>query len=148
MSKFIRVGISKGFKISKQNVHKLIGKLSEELNFKIESLDVNFVDLPTIVEINNSYMGHNYPTDIVTLDFSPEIGRLDTELFISFDVAKENAEKYGVELNNELVRLVIHGILHVIGYDDTTPSEKRKMKKIENNLTEKFGKFNLKAVIK
>ncbi len=148
MSKNIRVGVSKGFKISKKSVHELIGKLSKELNFTVCSLDVNFVDLPSIVEINNSYMKHNFPTDIVTLDFSSEIGRLDTELFISFDVAKENAEKYNVEFNEELVRLIIHGILHVIGYDDTTPNEKRKMKRVENKLTEKFGQFNLKAVIK
>ncbi len=148
MSKFVRVGVSSGFIISKINVHRLVKYLSEELNFKLDSLEINFVDLETIVSINNLYMKHNYPTDIVTLDFSQGISRLDTELFISYDVANENAEKYGIELNEELVRLIIHGILHVTGYDDTTSSEKRKMKRVENRLTKKYGKINLSPVIK
>jgi rRNA maturation RNase YbeY len=126
----------------------LIKSISEEIEFKIYSLEINFVDLETIKEVNNTYMKHNYETDIVTLDYSKKNDRLDTELFISYDVAKENAEKFKVSLNEELIRLIIHGILHVTGFDDTSPAEKRKMKKVENKLTKKFNNIDLSPVIK
>ncbi len=148
MLKFVKIYTSKGFKISKKEVHNLIGFLREELDFKIALLEINFVDLETIISVNSTYMKHNYPTDIVTLDFSAEIDRLDSELFISYDVAKENAVKYKVTLNEELIRLIIHGILHVTGYDDTTEKEKKKMKKIENFLTNKYSFLALNAEIK
>ncbi len=148
MSKFVHVYCSPNFTISKRIIHNLIKSISEEIEFKIYSLEINFVDLETIKEVNNTYMKHNYETDIVTLDYSKKNDRLDTELFISYDVAKENAEKFKVSLNEELIRLIIHGILHVTGFDDTSPAEKRKMKKVENKLTKKFNNIDLSPVIK
>jgi rRNA maturation RNase YbeY len=148
LSKFVHVYCSPGFKISKRTVHKLVKAISGEMGFIVNSLEINFVDLETIKEVNNTYMKHNYETDIVTLDYSEKIDRLDTELFISYDVAKENAKKFKVTLNEELIRLVVHGILHVTGFDDTSPAEKRKMKKVENKLTNKFNNIDLSPVIK
>ena len=148
MSKFVHVYSSPGFSISKRTVHKLVKLISDELGFKINSLEINFVDIKTIKEVNILYMKHNYETDIVTLDYSPKIDRLDTELFISYDVACENSKKFKVTFNEELIRLVIHGILHVTGYDDISSAEKRKMKKVENKLTNKFKNINLSPVIK
>ncbi len=148
MSKFVHVYSSPGFSISKRTVHKLVKLISDELGFKINSLEINFVDIKTIKEVNVSYMKHNYETDIVTLDYSQKIDRLDTELFISYDVACENSKKFKVTFNEELIRLVIHGILHVTGYDDISSAEKRKMKKVENKLTNKFKNINLSPVIK
>ena len=148
MSKFVHVYSSPGFSISKRTVHKLVKLISDELGFKINSLEINFVDIKTIKEVNILYMKHNYETDIVTLDYSQKIDRLDTELFISYDVACENSKKFKVTFNEELIRLVIHGILHVTGYDDISAAEKRKMKKVENKLTNKFKNINLSPVIK
>ncbi len=148
MSKFVHVYSSPGFSISKRTVHKLVKLISDELGFKINSLEINFVDIKTIKEVNILYMKHNYETDIVTLDYSQKIDRLDTELFISYDVACENSKKFKVTFNEELIRLVIHGILHVTGYDDISSAEKRKMKKVENKLTNKFKNINLSPVIK
>ena len=69
---------------------------------------------------------------------------LEGELFISIDDAGEYAGKYKVPLKDELIRLVIHGFLHLVGYDDRSPGDKRKMKQVENSLLNKyFSRLNL-----
>jgi probable rRNA maturation factor len=124
--------------INKRKVHSIIGMISEELNTKVNYLEVNFVNPETIITINKKFLRHNYSTDIITFDYSNNKNILDGEIFISFQDAVENSEKYKVNIDNELCRLVIHGILHLVGYDDTTTSKKRIMKAMENNLVNKF----------
>lgn len=124
-------------KIDKVSVHKLIKSLRDELNFKIESLSVNFIDSSQIKQINSEYLDHNSSTDILSFNYSGSNNNLDGELFISYPDAEINSKKYKVTLNQELNRLIIHGILHLLGYNDTTKSEKKIMKSLENQLTYK-----------
>lgn len=123
--------------LKKTSVHNLINCLMKELNFQIESLHINFVDSLTIKKINRDYLNHNYSTDIISFNYSGDDEILDGEIFISVRDAEFNAKKYKESLNKELNRLVIHGILHLIGYDDKKKSEKKIMKTLENRLTYK-----------
>ena len=125
-------------KLKKAVIHKLVGLLKDELNFVIASLSINFLTAEQIIPINNSYLGHNYSTDIITFNYSGENYTLDGEIFISLEDASFYAKKYGVELNNEILRLIIHGFLHLIGYDDQNVKDKRRMKKIENKLVNNY----------
>ena len=125
-------------KLKKVEFHHLVKLLKEDLDFEIESLAIIFLTESQIISINNSYLGHNYSTDIITFNYSGENYTLDGEIFISLDDATFFAKKYGVNLNNELLRLVIHGFLHLLGYDDTNVKAKRKMKRIENKLVNKY----------
>jgi len=95
------------------------------------------------VSINNSFLGHNYPTDIITFDYSKKKLLFDAELYISLQEAQRNAKKYRVSLEQELMRLVIHGILHLLGYDDKNVKERVIMKKLENHLIQEY-KYLLK----
>jgi probable rRNA maturation factor len=124
--------------INKTEIHNFVNLLKAELNFEIESLSINFLTEEQIIPINNSYLGHNYSTDIITFNYSGENHTLDGEIFISLDDASFYANKYGVELHNEILRLIIHGFLHLLGYDDKEAKEKRKMKRVENKLVSKF----------
>jgi probable rRNA maturation factor len=139
MSKFISVFDEPNFKVRKREIHKLIKWLSEELDFKVFSLFISFVSSEEMIGINKQFLNHDYDTDIVTLDYSNDIKIIDADIFISYPMAQKNADKYKVSVNKEIIRLIIHGILHLTGYDDKTPNEKRKMKKVENKLTEKFS---------
>ncbi len=65
---------------------------------------------------------------------------IDSEIYISVEDAEFNAEKYGVTFIEEILRLVIHGVLHLLGYDDMAPEAKTKMKRIENRLFEEYDK--------
>ncbi len=126
------------FNIHKLSIHKIIRFLVKEFNFEILTLEINFVENETIQKINKEYLNHNYSTDIITFNYSKESNRLDGEIFISLSEAGQNAKKYRVTLDIEILRLIIHGILHMIGYDDIVKSDKLRMKNLENKLVHKF----------
>ena len=84
-----------------------------------------------ILDINRKYLGHDYFTDIITFDYR-EGDRLSGDLFISVDSVGENAVEYGTEFNEELNRVIVHGLLHIIGYDDHTDEETEVMRAKEN----------------
>ena len=124
-------------KIKKINVHDLIKSLSVELNFSISNLEINFISGEDIHAINKSYLKHDYTTDIITFNYSDSLQQIDGEIFISIDDALSNSKKFKVMLSDELVRLVIHGILHLLGYDDQNLTDKKIMKRLENKLLSK-----------
>ena len=74
---------------------------------------------------------YDYPTDIITFPLEDEV--LDGELYISLDTAARQAKEYGVSLTNELMRLVAHGTLHLVGYDDATDQQRKEMSRLEDN---------------
>lgn len=124
-------------KIKKSNVHDLIKSLSVELNFLVSNLEINFISGEDIHAINKSYLKHDYTTDIITFNYSDSLQQIDGEIFISIDDALSNSKKFRVTLSEELVRLVIHGILHLLGYDDQNLTDKKIMKRLENKLLSK-----------
>ena len=131
----------KGIKTQKKLLHKIVTLICSELELNILSLEINFVLSETMLKINKKYLKHNYSTDIITFDYSNERNNLDGEIFISIDDARENSKKYHVTLNDEILRLVTHGILHMTGYDDTTTAKRRRMKEVEDVMVQKFQKF-------
>ena len=70
------------------------------------------------------YLGHDYFTDIITFDYC-EDKKLSGDMFISIDSVRENALEYGAEFDEELHRVMVHGLLHLIGYDDHTPEDEK-----------------------
>lgn len=129
-------------KISKKNIHSLTSNLAKELNFTISSLEINFISGSEIYAINKKHLKHYYTTDIITFNYSNNSKEIDGEIFISLDDALENSKKFKVSYSEEIVRLVIHGILHLLGYDDQKSSDKKIMKRLENELLYK-NKFVL-----
>lgn len=84
-----------------------------------------------ILDVNIKYLQHDYFTDIITFDYC-EGNRISGDLFISIDSVKENAVHYGVDFENELDRVMVHGVLHLLGYDDHTPEDISVMREKEN----------------
>lgn len=95
------------------------------------SVSVILVDDAKIHAMNNEFLHHDYPTDIITFPLEDEV--LDGELYISLDTAARQAKEYGVSLTNELMRLVAHGTLHLVGYDDATDQQRKEMSRLEDN---------------
>ena len=124
--------------ISKSALHELIRDLTKDLNFRIESLEINFTNSEKIREINRQYLGHDYSTDILSFNYSEDISILDGEIIISLDDARNNSKKFKVPFNQEIARLVLHGVLHLIGFDDNNRLNKIKMKRMENKLLNRF----------
>ena len=138
----------KGIKVSKQSVQKIVSLICDDLELCVDSLEFNFISSETMIDVNKKYLQHNFGTDIITFDYSVEKNNLDGEIFISLQDAIENSEKYHVSVDNELLRLIIHGILHLIGYDDTTIAKRKRMKSVEDRLVNSFNKYSKGLIVK
>ena len=90
----------------------------------IGDVNIIFCSDNYILDVNMRYLQHDYFTDIITFDYC-EGKTLSGDLFISIDSVRENAIEYGVEFDDELHRVMVHGLLHLIGYDDHTPEEEK-----------------------
>jgi probable rRNA maturation factor len=121
------------------HIHSFVALLREDIEFNLDSLFINFITSEEIHKINKEYLNHDRSTDIITFNYSGDHNELDGEIFISVEDAELFAKKYKVTPNKEIIRLIIHGILHLKGYNDTSKVDRTKMKKIENNLTNKYN---------
>ena len=99
---------------------------------KLESLNFIFCSDEYLREINIQYLNHKTYTDIVTFDQSEEPKTIQGDIFISIDRVKENAANFEVDFDEELHRVLIHGVLHLIGYGDKDPKAKARMRKKED----------------
>ena len=98
---------------------------------KLGNINIIFCSDNYILDVNVKYLGHDYFTDIITFDYCVK-NILSGDLFISIDTVRDNAEFYKTEFNDELNRVIVHGLLHLIGYDDHTPEEQKIMREKEN----------------
>lgn len=85
-----------------------------------------------LLQINQQYLNHDTYTDIVTFDNSEKQGFITGDIFISVDRTQENAQKFNVDAHTELHRVIIHGALHLLGYKDKKPADKKLMTQKEN----------------
>jgi probable rRNA maturation factor len=95
-------------------------------------ISLAFVDNPTIHRLNKRYLQHDGPTDVLSFPLSePGAKRLSGELVIGAEVAKAQSEERGHDVQAELALYVIHGLLHLYGYDDKSPAQERRMRERE-----------------
>ena len=98
---------------------------------KVGEVGYLFCDDDKILEVNREYLGHDYYTDIITFDYD-EGDTLNGDLVISLDTVRSNAELFNRNYDEELHRVIIHGILHLCGINDKGPGEREKMEAAEN----------------
>ena len=84
-----------------------------------------------LLSINREFLGHDYYTDIITFDYSKN-RQLAGELYISIDSVRNNARELGVTIQQEIERVIVHGVLHLGGYQDDSPENKRNMRLLED----------------
>ena len=118
-------------KIDKPRLRKLIGKISSVEGYRIERMLYNFVAEAKMTQLNKVFLDHDTNTDIITFDYTKN-KIISAEVFISKKMLSENALKNEQTLENEVVRLISHAVLHCVGYKDKTKQEKERMRKKEN----------------
>ena len=110
---------------------KWLSKVAESEIRKLGNINVIFCSDRYLLDINIKYLQHDYFTDIITFDYC-ENNVLSGDLFISVDSVKENSLYYNTEFKDEINRVIVHGILHLIGYDDHSEEEIATMREKEN----------------
>ncbi len=108
------------------NIVSLEGKLLKHLNYV-------FCSDTHLLSINQQYLAHDYYTDIITFDSSPSADVIEGDIFISIDRVRDNADTLGISFFQELNRVIAHGVLHLIGFDDTAPHLKTLMRAKEDS---------------
>lgn len=117
--------------IKKRETTKWIHQVAESYGKKVGEIGYLFANDEKILEVNNEYLGHDYYTDIITFDYCEE-DVLNGDIVISLDTVLTNAEKFGRPYDEELHRVIIHGILHLCGINDKGPGEREIMEAAEN----------------
>lgn len=117
-----------------------IKKIAEKQKKNIGELNYIFCSDEYLLAINQQYLNHNTYTDIITFDYSDE-KKIAGDIFISIDRVKENAGKFSKTTEEELHRVMIHGVLHLLGYKDKSKIAKQKMRKAEDDSLKQLKKI-------
>jgi len=96
-------------------------------NFRLHSLNIIFCSDGFLLSINNKYLDRDYLTDVIAFDQSDDEGMIEGDIYISIDRIKENAAAFKQAFEKELNRVIVHGVLHLMGYDDKQSDERRVM---------------------
>ena len=118
-------------KIRKRENTAWVKAVAASYGKKVGEVAYIFVDDEKILEVNRQYLQHDYYTDIITFDYT-EGDVISGDLVISLDTVRTNAEQVGASYEQELDRVIIHGILHLCGIDDKGPGEREVMEAAEN----------------
>lgn len=99
--------------------------------YTIGDINLIFTDNPTILQLNRKYLNHDYYTDVITFYNDEDSKKLNGDIFISLDKVTENSREYQTNFNQELLRVIFHGFLHLAGYKDQTSKELAIMREKE-----------------
>jgi probable rRNA maturation factor len=142
-------------KINLRLLKQIVKALLADLEIAKAELEINLVATPGITRLNEKFLHHKGPTDVIAFDYTENVAQasrlhqsacsrdghatLHGEIFICMDEAVLQAQKFGVSWQSEVVRYVVHGVLHLLGHDDLCAGARRKMKREENRLLRKLS---------
>jgi rRNA maturation RNase YbeY len=129
--------------ISKRNIHQLVSKFSHLYGLQINFLEINIVTSNIVLELNRNYLNHNHRTDILTFNYSENKSEIEGEIYISFEDAQANSKRFSCSLDDELKRLIVHGLLHLLGFQDNNTKQKKEMRIKEDYLLKLSEKITI-----
>ena len=132
------------FNFSGKNHIKIwIKNIIESNRLVVGNINYIFVDDEQLLKINNQFLSHDYFTDIITFNFCKD-GIINSDIYISIERIKENSHIFKTTFKEEFLRVIIHGILHLLGFNDSTKEEQKSMRQQENNLLLKIDQSKIK----
>ena len=112
--------------LDERRVNRWIRAVAADYGFTVGNITYIFCSDERELEVNRQFLGHDYYTDVITFDYTAG-ATLNGDIFISLDTVRSNAETVGVPFEDELRRIIIHGVLHLTGQGDKTPETKTQM---------------------
>ena len=123
--------------LDERKIGRWIRAVAAEYGFTVGNIHYIFCSDERELEVNREFLGHDYYTDVITFDYSTA-GTLNGDIFISLDTVRSNAEMVGATFDQELLRIIIHGVLHLTGQGDKTPETKVQMTEKEEKALAKL----------
>ena len=127
--------------IKKRAISAWIKKVAKIYNREIGDISYIFCSDAKILDVNKQYLNHDYYTDVITFDYS-ENNTISGDIFISLDTVKTNAENFATDPDEELKRVIIHGVLHLCGLKDKSEEDSKNMTQSENQALAIYSKDN------
>ena len=124
--------------IVEAEVSAWVKQVAKSYNKVVGDINYIFVDDETMLDINRRFIGHDYYTDHIGFDYSKD-GALSGDIYISLDTVRTNSELFGVTFDQELRRIIIHGLLHLCGLRDKTDEERAQMQQAEDKALTQFA---------
>ena len=119
--------------MQRKNIRQMLDTIAENHGYIIQNICYIFMSDEELLEINQMHLQHDDYTDIITFDLSDTEASIDGEIYISVDRIQENAKNFNCSVGDELIRVISHGVLHLMGYKDKSEIDSQKMKDAENN---------------
>lgn len=123
---------------NREKLKEFLQKTAVSGKRRIENLNIIFCDDAYVLGINRQYLNHNFFTDIITFDLSEKKSPINAEVYISINRVKENAKNLKLPFNQELHRVIFHGLLHLLGHRDKTSADQKSMRQAEERLLKKY----------
>ena len=117
--------------LNQTKIQRWIRAVAADYRFSVGEIHYIFCSDEKELEVNRTFLQHDYYTDVITFDYSTE-DVINGDIFISLDTVRSNAEEVGADFSEELMRIIIHGVLHLTGQADKTPETKAEMTRKEN----------------
>ena len=117
--------------LNQTKIQRWIRAVAADYGFSVGEIHYIFCSDEKELEVNRSFLQHDYYTDVITFDYSTE-DVINGDIFISLDTVRSNAEEADTDFSEELMRIIIHGVLHLTGQADKTPETKAEMTRKEN----------------
>jgi probable rRNA maturation factor len=124
---------------NKRSISNWIKEIISKHSKKTGNIQFIYTSDKEIIEVNKKFLKHNYYTDVITFDYSHD-DIIEGDIFISIDTILSNSQKFATTFDEELHRVMIHGILHLIGFTDKTLAERKEMTEKENESLNIFYK--------
>ncbi len=124
-------------KIDRRKLSAVVKEVIREEGKSVDNINVVLVEDDYLLEVNRKFLKHDYRTDVISFSLETE-GPIDGEVYVSVDRARVQARRYKIPAVREIVRLIVHGVLHLAGWEDGTRAEKLRMRKRENVFIERF----------
>jgi len=127
-------------RVDKRLLKEIVGGLFVELQIPDAELGISLVNAREMTRVNETFLRHEGSTDVITFDHAEKRTPMHGELFVCVDEAVMQAKQFGTNWQSEIVRYIVHGVLHLLGHDDLKRPLQRKMKREENRLMRLLAK--------
>lgn len=122
------------FQLRNRNALKaFLLRIAKREGKQVETINYIYCSDAYLLKVNKEYLGHDYYTDIITFELSERGEPLIADIFISIDRVKDNSISFDVSFKRELLRVIIHGMLHLCGYTDKSKAQKQEMRDLEDH---------------